>query len=105
MTFFHILSSVPGRKLHCCSVVPSAAMLPTLLSGYVASSPDDVYLGINLWLHDRCGTDAVRRDFGKFMGTLAPRVIAEGTDACSAAYERSLISYRTSGVVRLDRNP
>ena len=105
MTFFHILSSVPGRKLHCCSVVPSAAMLPTLLSGYVASSPDDVYLGINLWLHDRCGTDAVRRDFGKFMGRLAPRVIAEGTDACSAAYERALSSYRTSGVVRLDRNP
>ena len=105
MTFFHILSSVPGKKLRCCSVVPSATMLPTLLSGYVASSPDDVYLGINLWLHDRCGTDAVRRDFGNFMSKLAPRDIAERTDACSAAYERALSWYRTSGVVRLDRNP
>jgi len=104
MTFFHIISSVPGKKLHCCSVVPSAAMLPTLLSGYVASSPDDVYLGVNLWLHDRCGTDPVHRDFGSFMGKLAPRDIAERTDACSAAYERALSWYRASGVVRLDRS-
>jgi hypothetical protein len=80
-------------------------MLPTLLSGYVASSPDDVYLGVNLWLHDRCGTDAVRRDFGNFMDKLAPQVISERTDACSAAYERALNSYRAAGVVRLDRNP
>ena len=80
-------------------------MLPTLLSGYVASSPDDVYLGINLWLHDHCGTDAVRRDFGNFMSQLAPGTIADRTDACRAAYERALSSYRTSGVVRLGRNP
>jgi hypothetical protein len=104
-TFFHVISSVPGKKLHCCSVMPSAPMLPTLLSGYVASSPDDVYLGINLWLHERCGTDAVRRDFGHFMSKLAPRAGAERTQACSAAYERALSGYRTSGVVRLDRNP
>ena len=104
-TFFHFISSVPGKRLRCCSVIPSATMLPALLSGYVASSPDDVYLGINLWLHDRCGTDAVHRDFGSFMGKLAPGVIAERTDACSAAYERALSWYRTSGVVRLGRNP
>jgi phosphoglycerol transferase MdoB-like AlkP superfamily enzyme len=104
-TFFHILSSVPGKKLRCCSVVPSATMLPTLLSGYVASSPDDVYLGINLWLHARCGTDAVHRDFGNFMSKLAPRSIAERTDTCSAAYESALSWYRASGVVRLGRNP
>jgi hypothetical protein len=104
-TFFHVISSVPGKKLHCCSVMPSAPMLPTLLSGYVASSPDDVYLGINLWLHERCGTDAVRRDFGHFMSKLAPRAGAERTQACSAAYERALSGYRTSGVVRLDQNP
>ena len=104
MTFFHFISSVPGRTLRCCSVIPSATMLPTLLSGYVASSPDDVYLGVNLWLHDRCGTDAVRRDFGNFMSKLAPRDIAERTEACRAAYERALSWYRASGVVRLDRN-
>jgi Sulfatase len=103
MTFFHILSSVPGKRLRCCSVIPSASMLPTLLSGYVASSPDDVYLGVNLWLFDRCGTDAVRRDFGKFMGKLAPQAVAERTGACSAAYERALRSYREANVVRLSR--
>ena len=103
MTFFHVISSVPGKTLRCCSVIPSATMLPTLLSGYVASSPDDVYLGINLWLHARCGTDPVRRDFGNFMGKLAPRAIAERADGCSAAYERALSGYRASGVVRLDR--
>ena len=105
MTFFQIISSVPDVKLRCCAITPSAAMLPTLLSGYVARSPDDVYLGINLWLHARCGTDAVHRDFGNFMSKLAPRDIAERTDACSAAYERALGWYRAAGVVRLHRNP
>jgi hypothetical protein len=77
-------------------------MLPTLLSGYVASSPDDVYLGINLWLHAHCGTDAVQRDFGNFMSKLAPSAIAKRTQACHAAYQRALSGYRASGVVRLD---
>ena len=104
-TFFHILSSVTGRKLHCCAEMPAATMLPTLLSGYVADSPDDVYLGINLWLHARCGTDAVHRDFGNFMSKLSPRDIAERSDECSAAYERALSGYRASGVMRLDRQP
>jgi Sulfatase len=101
-TFFHVIASVPGKKLRCCAVMPSATMLPTLLSGYVASSPDDVYLGINLWLHARCGTDAVHREFGNFMNKLAPRAIAARTQACHAAYERALSGYRASGVVRLD---
>jgi len=47
----------------------------------------------------------VRRDFGNFMSKLAPRDIAERTDACRAAYQRALSWYRTSGVVRLDRKP
>lgn len=49
-TVFHFISSVPGRQLRCFSAVPSAAVLPTLLSGFVANSPDDVYLGTNLRL-------------------------------------------------------
>jgi hypothetical protein len=104
-TFFHVISSVPGKELKCCSVMPSATMLPTLLSGYVASSPDDVYLGINLWLHARCGTDAVQRDFGNFMHKLAPRATAGRTPTCQAAYQRALSGYRASGVVRLAGGP
>jgi hypothetical protein len=80
-------------------------MLPTLLSGYVADSPDDVYLGLNLWLHAHCGTDAVHRDFGNFMSKLSPSSIAERTDACSAAYERALSGFQASGVMRLERKP
>ena len=73
MTFFHVISSVPGKKLRCCSVIPPPRCCRRCLSGYVANSPDDVYLGINLWLHARCGTDAVRRDFGNFMSKLSHR--------------------------------
>ncbi len=104
-TFFHLISSVPGKKLRCCSEMPPTTMLPTLLSGYVASSPDDVYLGLNLWLHARCGTDAVHRDFGNFMSRLSPRAIAERGDACSAAYQRALSGFRASGVMRFEREP
>ena len=102
-TFFHVISSVPGVKLKCCSVTPPATLLPTLLSGYVADSPDDVYLGLNLWLHARCGTDAVGRDFGNFMSKLSPRSVADRKDACGAAYERALSGFRASGIMRLDR--
>jgi hypothetical protein len=101
-TFFHFISSVPGARLRCCAAMPAATMLPTLLSGYVASSPDDVYLGINLWLYAHCGTDAVQREFGNFMSRLSSRATAGRTQACHAAYQRALSGYRASGVVRLD---
>ena len=61
-----------GKEAACCTVMPPTTLLPTLLSGYVADSPDDVYLGLNLWLHAHCGTDAVHRDFGNFMSKLSP---------------------------------
>jgi len=103
-TFFHFISSVPGRQLRCCSAVPSAAILPTLLSGFVATSADDVYLGTNLWLHARCGSDAVQVDFGNFMERLNSRNVDGRTPDCTKAYERALNGYRNSGVVRLGGN-
>ena len=100
-TFFHFVSSVPDRRLRCCSVVPTAAMLPTLLSGFVATSADDVYLGTNLWLHARCGADAVQVDFGNFMERLNSRSVDARTQDCRRAYEQALNWYRHAGVVRL----
>lgn len=100
-TFFHFISSVPGRRLRCCSAVPSASVLPTLLSGFVATSADDVYLGTNLWLHARCGSDAVQVDFGNFMEQLNSRDVDRRTAECREAYERALVWYRESGVIRL----
>ena len=100
-TFFHIYSSLPKRKLRCCQVTPPATLLPTLLSGFVAGSPDDVYLGINLWLYDRCGSDAVRRNFGDSLEALSRPSRDGRSQACRAAYERALAGYRASGTFRL----
>ena len=100
-TFFHIWSSDPYTRLHCCSEAPPAAMLPTLLSGFVATSADDVYLGINAWLYDHCGSDAIRRDFQEFMSRMGKRVVDRRTSSCKAAYEGALSWYRTAGVMRL----
>jgi hypothetical protein len=101
MTFFHFMSSVPGRRLRCCATAPSAAALPSLLSGFVADAPDDVYLATNLWLHARCGSEAVQLDFGNFMEPLNSRDVDRRTADCREAYVRALASYRRSGVVRL----
>jgi phosphoglycerol transferase MdoB-like AlkP superfamily enzyme len=101
MTFFHFISSVPGRRLRCCATAPSAADLPSLLSGFVATSPDDVYLATNLWLHARCGSEAVQLDFGNFMEPLNSRDVDRRTAECREAYVRALASYRRAGVVRL----
>ena len=100
-TFFHIYSSLPDRKLRCCQSAAPAALLPTLLSGFVAESPDDVYLGVNLWLYDQCGSDAVRRDFGDSLEALSRPERDGRTQACKEAYGRAVASYRTSGTFRL----
>jgi hypothetical protein len=100
-TFFHIYASTPGRKLRCCHVAPPAAVLPTLLSGFVAGSPGEVYLGINLWLYDQCGSDAVRLDFGDSLEALSRPSRDGRTPACKGAYQRALAAYRTSGTFRL----
>jgi len=100
-TFFHLLASDRSTKIHCCATAPPDAMLPTLLSAYVATSPDDVYLGVNAWLYERCGSDAIRRDFQEFMSKMGVRTVDQRTDECKLAYERSLAWYRTADVVRL----
>jgi hypothetical protein len=100
-TFFHIYSSLADRKLRCCQSAAPAALLPTLLSGFVAESPDDVYLGINLWLYDQCGSDAVRRDFGDSLEALSRPARDGRTQACKDAYGRALAGFRTSGTFRL----
>ena len=100
-TFFHFYASLPERKLRCCPITPPAAMLPTLLSGFVAESPEEVYLGINLWLYDQCGSDAVRRNFGRSLEALSRPARDGRTQSCKDAYRRALAGYRTSGSFRL----
>lgn len=99
-TFFHIHSSVPAQGLKCCSVTPPAVLLPTLLSAFIATSPDDVYLGLNLWLYSRCDSDAVRREFGGSMRPMKVMASDGRTEACRSAYHRALAGYRESGIFR-----
>jgi phosphoglycerol transferase MdoB-like AlkP superfamily enzyme len=101
-TFFHFLSSAQPR-LNCCSRALPIAALPTLVSGFVASGPDDVFLGENLWLYDHCGPNAIGRDFADRMSSLEISGLDERTEACKAAYARVLASYRSAGIIRLEQ--
>jgi phosphoglycerol transferase MdoB-like AlkP superfamily enzyme len=100
ITFFHILSTA-STKLKLTSVPPPATLLPTLLSGFVAKGPEDVYLGLNLWLYRYCGSDAVGREYRGGFNSMDS--VAEGglTATCRSAYDRALAGYRKAGVFRL----
>jgi phosphoglycerol transferase MdoB-like AlkP superfamily enzyme len=99
-TFFHVLSSAKS-EFTCCSTALPVAALPTLVSGFVASGPEDVYLGENLWLFERCGSDAIRRDFAGNMRGLEVHARNKRTEVCDTAYQRALAAYRTAGVIRV----
>lgn len=99
-TFFHLMSTT-GRKFDCCSDALPVTALPTLVSGFVANDPSDVYLGENLWLYSHCGTSAILRDFADRMTVLHTRESALQSETCPSAYRRALVSYRRSGIIRL----
>ena len=44
---FHVVSSIPNVIKLDADVAPHVTLIPTLLSAYVASAPDDLYLGVN----------------------------------------------------------
>jgi hypothetical protein len=58
VTFFHLISSAPGWLKCCLNEIP-ATLVPTLLSADAAKDANEVYLGIHLWLFDKCGPDAI----------------------------------------------
>ena len=99
-TFFHVLSST-GSRLKCCSEPLPVAALPTLLSGFVARGPEDLYLGENLWLYAHCGSNAIPQDFADRMSSLEVRASGERSGTCEAAYRRAIAAYRGAGIVRL----
>jgi hypothetical protein len=59
-TFFHIVSSAEGQSVikEGFSVPPPVTLLPTLISAFVATSPDDLYLPINFYALAICGSDS-----------------------------------------------
>jgi hypothetical protein len=57
LTFFHVLSSIDGVLPTSFQQHIPATLLPTLLSAYVSSAPDEVYLPVNLLGLWQCGPD------------------------------------------------
>ncbi|MGD8907388.1 MAG: hypothetical protein PVG58_10875, partial [Gammaproteobacteria bacterium] len=66
------------------------------------NDPSDVYLGENLWLYSVCGSSAILRDFADRMTILEKRESAQQSEACQTAYRQALVSYRRSGIIRLE---
>ena len=99
-TFFHILGSA-HKRLNCCSTSLPVAVLPTLLSAYVAAAPNDIYLGTNMWLYDRCGADAVQRDFAQNMTSMQANWSAPRDVNCEDDFQRALVAFRNAEVIRL----
>ncbi len=99
-TFLHIRSSM-GNPLHCCAPeAPPAFLLPTLMSAYVASSPDDLYLPENLHVYQQCGSEILLGGHmadavDLFAGAVAPRAHPE----CLEAYRGWLAAMRGAGVL------
>jgi hypothetical protein len=110
-TFYQLISSAAGRVKCCLSEIP-ATLVPTLLSAYAADDPDDIYLGVNLWLYERCGTDSISG--GPLTGLFRDEAInaSSGTrartdrrsESCRSAYESALAAYRDLEIITsLDR--
>jgi hypothetical protein len=107
-TFVHLQTSIRDR-LACCSDILPASLVPTMLSSFVASGPDDVYLGVNFWLYQRCGHDFVGTTPISWLTQVSPEpslADAAGgpgqsarSDECSEAYRRALAAYRGSGLL------
>jgi hypothetical protein len=106
-TYFHLISSATGR-IRCCLPEIPATLIPTLVSAYVAEGPDDVFLGVNLWLFNRCGPDAIagepltglfrQEKTGAEHSNRRPS-IKRRSPKCLAAYAQALGAYRESGIM------
>jgi hypothetical protein len=56
-TFFHLLASDNKVVRSRFTKPPPVSLLPTLVSAFVATSYDDLYLPINLLAFTSCGSD------------------------------------------------
>jgi len=94
-TFYHLVSSIPNVVKCCGETAPHATLMPTLLSAYVASDIDDIYLDINLFSFKNCGSDFMSNVSGG--GYEVDFKAPPQTEKCSI-YEKLLTAYRNSGV-------
>jgi hypothetical protein len=96
-TYAHLESSLPTRINCCTSPLPIAA-LPTIVSAFAADGADDVFLGENLWLYSKCGSDA----FGA-VGLVDRRSnpVASSETECGRSFWRAVAAFQRSALVRL----
>jgi phosphoglycerol transferase MdoB-like AlkP superfamily enzyme len=108
VTFYHLQTSMPGRLNFPGDLIP-ASLLPTLLSVFTTDNAADVYLGINLWLYEHCGYDAIAmspltRITQSSKGHNGPQsrdsTASRRTEVCEVAYRRTLEQYRKAGLLR-----
>jgi phosphoglycerol transferase MdoB-like AlkP superfamily enzyme len=108
ITFYHLQTSVPGRLNFPGELIP-ASLLPTLLSIFTTDNPADVYLGINAWLYEKCGYDAIamgpltritESSNGNNGAQTRVSAVSGRTEACESAYRGALRQYRRSNLFR-----
>ncbi|MEQ9618334.1 MAG: sulfatase-like hydrolase/transferase [Deltaproteobacteria bacterium] len=97
-TFFHIVSSIPGVLKCCGGTAPHVTMMPTLLSAYVASDLDDMYLDVNLYSLKNCGPDFLNNEVSHG-GYLFNAPETPQTGKCPV-YENLLNAYRNAEIFK-----
>jgi Sulfatase len=97
-TFVHVRSSISG-VIRCCTVAPPVTLLPTILSAFVASDLNDLYLPVNFYFYEKCGTDLLGRDASSGLDNPAGGSSdVSGRAGCTTALARGLAALRLEGV-------
>ena len=96
-TVFQLVSSIPHR-VTCCDKALPAALIPSIISAFVAANAEDVYLGINFYLYDKCGPSPFGATRLHDLGEAATYVSAPVTPACEQAREQAFEAYRGYGI-------
>ena len=99
-TVFHLVSSIPNVVKFDTDVAPHVTLIPTLLSAYVASAPDDLYLGVNWYQYRHCGSDLLptKESSGLYILDQNDAATAKVGKGCPV-YEKLLTAYRRAGIV------
>jgi hypothetical protein len=97
-TFYRISGSAPTRIRHDLGKIP-VTLLPTIISAFVAGTPQELYLGVNLLLLESCGIDPFASAYGDTAeGTLPSAHPGSESAGCATAAADAIASYRHAGI-------
>lgn len=90
------ISSSQPLPLNCCAGQPiPLTLLPTLISTYVADEISDIYLPVNLYQFDKCGSDWI----GFLVGTTFYGRAGGGNEIRCRIGDSLITAYQQSGVL------